>query len=128
MNRYQNNFSVSPNPNGKHRRRMAQHRAETVNNINLARGECPPDLVRELGFLGLARRLLQAKFYHFPAYTNEELATILDVSPTQVSALMTRKTYCTGSLFELISSRLSRLEEDEDLPTIKHPEPSDWQT
>lgn len=128
MNRYQNSFSTAPSPNGKHRRRMAAFRAEQTNEANRLANACPPDLIRELGFLGLARRLLQAKFYHFPAYTNEELAAILDVSPTQISALMTRKTYCTGSLFELISSRLRKLEEDESLPAIAHPEPSDWQT
>lgn len=88
-----------------------------------------PEEIRELAFIGLARRLLQAKFYSIPAYSNAELATRLGVcSDTQLSALMQRKTYCTGSLFTLISDALKKIEDEETLPEIKHPQPEEWQS
>lgn len=74
-------------------------------------------------YLVLAQRLLRAKFYSFPAYTNEQLAYLVGC-PTgaYLGMIMNRSKRPSDALAHLIHASLQKLEQQEGMPPIYQPE------
>lgn len=86
-------------------------------------GDCATfDQLHELYFLTLSTRLLRAKFFSLPAYTNEELAYMTGCSTgTYLSLIMTRQKTCSREMAEMMSKALTILERAEGMQPIYQP-------
>lgn len=77
----------------------------------------------DLYYLCLASRLLRAKFYAVPAYTNEELSYMVGCSSgTYLGLIMTRQKTCSKDMAIMMSENLKKLEKQEGMQPIHMPE------
>lgn len=74
----------------------------------------------ELFFLQLASRLLRAKFWSVPSYTNEELSYLVGcTSGTYLALIIGRDRKCSRDLALLMHGYLKALEKSEGMPPME---------
>ena len=105
----------------RHSRRLFNERIDTLN-ARMDAQQATFEEKRELYLLALSTRLLRAKFYSFPHYTNEELSYIVGCSSgTYLGLIMTRQKDPSPDLAKLMDDSLAELERLEGMQPIHQP-------
>lgn len=108
-------------------RRKQIHRALHMQEVDAALDACEAECATkdqrlEVFFLSLAGRLLRAKFWSVPGYTNEELSYLTGCSSgTYLALIMTRQKRCSRDLALLMHENLKKLENKEGMPPLPQP-------